>query len=185
MAYWRNLLCRLLKIIQFLSVHNIALQGASDHEKIGDPTNGPILGLVELIAEVDSVLSEHERKINCQDIYHHYLGKHVQNELIELVGNKILKILLSKTNWNKYYLIILDCTSDISHTEQMSLVISRASFFNKAYFLVASLNDVCFARTLDTRSKFRVFNLKGQLKVNFLPLGQFFLYMVGQKNLHP
>ena len=32
-----------------------------------------------------------------------------------------------------------------------------------------------FARTLDTRSKFRVFNLKGQQKVNFLPLGQFFL----------
>ena len=35
-----------------------------------------------------------------------------------------------------------------------------------------------FARTLDTRNKFRVFNLKGQQKVNFLPFGQFFI--IGQ-----
>ena len=42
--------------------------------------------------------------------------------MIELVGNKILKTILSATNRNKYYSIILDCTPDISHTEQMSLV---------------------------------------------------------------
>ena len=122
-AYWRNLMCRLLKIIQFLAVRNIALRGTSGHEKIGDPKNGLFLGLVELIAEFDPVLSEHVCKINCRDIYHHYLGKHIQNELIELVGNKILKTILSATNRNKYYSTILDCTPDISHTEQMPLVI--------------------------------------------------------------
>ena len=43
-----------------------------------------------------------------------------------------------------------------------SWVMSRKSFFDKVNFLVVSLNDVLFAKTLDTRSKFRVFNLKGQ-----------------------
>ena len=33
-----------------------------------------------------------------------------------------------------------------------------------------------FAKTIDTRNKFRVFNLKDQSKVNFVPLGQFFFY---------
>ena len=62
-TYWKNLLRRLLKIIQFLAEHNISLRGTGGHEKIGDPKNGPFLGLVELIAEFDPVLSEHIRKI--------------------------------------------------------------------------------------------------------------------------
>ena len=122
-TYWRNVLRRLLKIIQFLAEHNISLRGIGGHEKIGDPKNETFLGLVEFIAEFDPVLLEHVRKINCQQLFHHYLGKHIQNKLIELVGSRILSTILNAANCNKYYSIILDCTPDISHTEQMSLVI--------------------------------------------------------------
>ena len=150
-TYWRNLLRRLLKIIQFLAEHNISLRGTGGHEKIGDPKNGPFLGLVELIAEFDPVLSEHIRKINCQQLYHHYLGKHIQNELIELVGNRILSTILHAANRNKYYSIILDCTPDISHTEQMSLVIRYVDI--EAANVKIEEHFLCFIEVSSTTSE--------------------------------
>jgi len=57
-----------------------------------------------------------------------------------------------------------------------TFVIYRASFFNEVNFLVVSLNDVIFARTLDRKSTCHILNLIDQLKVNFLPLGQYSLY---------
>jgi len=57
-----------------------------------------------------------------------------------------------------------------------TFVIYRVSFFNKVNFLVVSLNGVIFARNLDGKSPCHILNLIGQLKVNFLPLGQYSSY---------
>ncbi|CAG9837619.1 unnamed protein product [Diabrotica balteata] len=63
------------------------------------------------------------RKITCKESYVHYLGKNIQNEIIELLGSLIRDQILSEMQKSKYYSVILDCTPDVSRTEQMTLVL--------------------------------------------------------------
>lgn len=53
----------------------------------------------------------------------HYLGKDIQNELLNLMSSQIIKEIVAKIHTAKYFSIILDCTQDISHQEQMSVII--------------------------------------------------------------
>ena len=129
-TYWRNVLRRILDIIIYLAQHNIALRGTAGHESLGDPKNGPFLGLVELLGKYDPVMEEHVKKIQNAEIHDHYLGKTIQNELIELVANKILNNICEAVNKCKYFLIILDCTPDVSHQEQMTIVIRYVDVLN-------------------------------------------------------
>lgn len=123
--HWHNVLERLLSIIQFLAQRNLAFRGSE--EKLSNPKNGNFLGIVELISKYDPVLSEHLRRIKNDEIRDHYLGNKIQNELIQLISAKVLETICSHIRKSKYYSVILDCTSDVSRQEQMSLVIRYVS----------------------------------------------------------
>ena len=49
----------------------------------------------------------------------HYLSKNVQNEFAYFLSKKIQDYILEQLWHAKYYCIILDCTYDVSHTEQV------------------------------------------------------------------
>ncbi|KAL3269061.1 hypothetical protein HHI36_008144 [Cryptolaemus montrouzieri] len=53
----------------------------------------------------------------------HYLGDQIQNEIINLLGTTIKNYILNKVRESKYFSIILDCTSDVSHTEQITVIL--------------------------------------------------------------
>ncbi|KAK0137815.1 Zinc finger MYM-type protein 1 [Merluccius polli] len=62
-----------------------------------------------------------------------YLGHHVQNELIDLLSSKTISAIVDNIKQATFCSIILDCTPDISHTEQLSVVIRVVSLIEKPH----------------------------------------------------
>jgi Domain of unknown function (DUF4371) len=119
---WRNILDRVISIIKYLAEHNLALKGSSD--VLFEQNNGNFLGLVELLAKYDSILKEHIDSAKTSEHRKNlYLSKNIQNEIIYLMGNKIMQSIFERIQASKYYSVILDCTPDISHDEQLSYII--------------------------------------------------------------
>lgn len=118
---WRDVLTRLISITQSLAERNLAFRGSSD--KLFQPDNGNFLKEVELLAKFDPVLENHVSRIKDGETHAHYLSKDIQNELIQLVSDRILTTIVTQVRDSKYFSIILDCTPDISHQEQMSIIL--------------------------------------------------------------
>ena len=128
--HWCKVLERLISITQYLAERSLAFRGTSN--TLFTPHNGNFLGLVELVRKFDPVLDTHLRKIKTNEINNHYLGKDTQNELLDIMATATLNEILKRVKAAKYYAIILDCTTDISHQEQMSLIIRYVSGGNLA-----------------------------------------------------
>ena len=119
--FWRNVLERLIDIALFLSERNLAFRGSE--EVLGSPHNGNFLGIFELLARRDPILKELQDRIKNKNTKDHYLSPTIQNELIELLATEVEKENLQQLKLAKYFSIILDCTPDMSHHEQMSVIL--------------------------------------------------------------
>ena len=76
-----------------------------------------------MLGKYDSCLEDHLRRIKNEEIRDHYLGKRIQNEVINLIGDAALKKIVNNVRNSKYYSIILDCTPDTGHQEQMTMIL--------------------------------------------------------------
>ena len=119
--FWRNVLERLIDIALFLSERNLTFRGSE--EVLGSPRNGNFLGIFELLARRDPILKELQDRIKNKNTKDHYLSPTIQNELIELLATEVEKENLQQLKLAKYFSIILDCTPDMSHHEQMSVIL--------------------------------------------------------------
>jgi len=117
----RKVLFRIVAIVKFLAKHSIAFRG--HNSKLYDDSNGNFLSLIEMLAEFDPVIQEHVRRITNEETHVHYLGPRIQNELIHLLASAIKSETIKKIKSAKYFSVLLDCTPDASHQEQMSLII--------------------------------------------------------------
>ena len=52
-----------------------------------------------------------------------YLSPTIQNELIELLGKKVKHLILEEIKAVKYFSILLDSIPDVSHIDQIALIV--------------------------------------------------------------
>ncbi|GJS48276.1 zinc finger MYM-type protein 1-like protein [Tanacetum coccineum] len=119
--HWKNVIFRVICIVKFLAKHNLAFRGSN--ERLHQNNNGNFLGLIEMLEVFDPFIKEHVRRITSEEVHFHYLGHSIQNELIQLLAHEIRSAIIKKIKQAKYFSVILDCTPDISHQEQMSLIL--------------------------------------------------------------
>ncbi|XP_020262164.1 zinc finger MYM-type protein 1-like [Asparagus officinalis] len=119
--HWRKLLRMLISIVKYLAKYNLAFRGKN--QRIDKENNGNFMGLVQMVAEHDKVVEEHLRRIQNKQIRYHYLSNVIQNELILMISSEIRGAIISRVREAKYFSVILDCTPDISHQEQMTLIL--------------------------------------------------------------
>ena len=102
-------------------MRNLAFRGT--HEKLNTSGNGIFLKFLEFLALFDPLMEEHLRKITDNETHVHYLGKDKQNELVQILSNAVKQKFLASAHAAKYFSIILDCTPDAGHVEQMTMLI--------------------------------------------------------------
>lgn len=120
-AHWQSVLTRIIAAVQYLSEHNLAFRGTN--AKLYEENNGNFLGLIEMVAKFDPAMQEHVRRIRNKETHAHYLGPQIQNEIISIMATNVKNAIVNNTKRAKYFSVLLDCTPDMSHQEQMSLIL--------------------------------------------------------------
>lgn len=118
--HWKGVMKRLIPSVQYLAEQSLAFRGSS--EKLYDKNNGNFLKLIEMIAKFDPLMAEHLNRATTTS-KRHYLSHRIQNELIECLATSVQKSITNAVEENKYYAIMVDCTSDLSHIEQMTIIL--------------------------------------------------------------
>jgi hypothetical protein len=118
--------------VKFLAKHNLVFRGCNS--KLYEDNNGNFIGMVEMIADFDPIMQEHVQRITNDQTRIYYIGHGIHNEMINLLVIAIQCEIIKKIKDSKYISIILDCTPDMSHQEQLSLIIR---------YVDTSSNSVC------------------------------------------
>ncbi len=148
--HWKEILRRRFAIVNHLADHNLSFRGHSD--RLFESGNGNFLGQVQLMAQFDPVMREHLRRIQTKELSDTYLSKHIQNELISIVAKCTTDAIVERVKTAKYYAVIMDCTPDLSHNEQLSVVLR---IVNCELSKGVSIHEhfVGFLQALDTTGK--------------------------------
>ena len=119
--YWLSVLKRLISVIKFSCERGLALR--DENEIMGSAVNGNYLGMLELLAQYDDFLKQHIQKhANLGSGHTNYLSSTICEELVHLMGKRVLDDSVSRIKRSRYYSVTLDSTPDEGHVDQLTLV---------------------------------------------------------------
>lgn len=105
-----------------MTSQGLTLRGENEH--FGSNKNGNFLVCLEFIAEFDPSLSACIAKYrNHGQDKTSYLSSITYNEFIELMTSRVNKVMTDEAKASKYYSIIVDSSPDISHVDELALII--------------------------------------------------------------
>ena len=110
-AFHRSMLMKVLSCIRYLGRQGLALRG---HDESIESFEGNLYQLLLLEAAGDDKMKAWLDKKQ-------YLFPVITNEMINIMGMTTLESTLNDIKTSKWYAVIVDEATDISHTEQMSL----------------------------------------------------------------
>ncbi|GFW58532.1 zinc finger MYM-type protein 1 [Trichonephila clavipes] len=122
--YYHNVHKWVISVVKYSSIRGLAIRGT---EKVfGSPHIGNFMGTLELLAEFDPFICEHveQRELRPKSLIS-YLSKTLYEQIIEIMGKQIIEAITTHINNNdmKYYSIVMDSTPDLSHNDQITIVL--------------------------------------------------------------
>lgn len=119
--YWTEVLQRVVVIVRKLTSRGLPLRGSD--EVLGSCHNGNFLMAVELLAEFDPFLKEHLKNYGRPGSGKtNYLSSTTYEEVVHIMAQKCREVISANVRAAKYFSIIVDSTPDISHVDQLSIV---------------------------------------------------------------
>ncbi|GIX77079.1 zinc finger MYM-type protein 1 [Caerostris extrusa] len=118
----RNAMLTVFAVICTFAERGLPFRG--DNEKFGAPNNANYFGLLELEAKFDPFLRDHiDRYGNTGSGKPSYLSKIICEEIIQLMANKVKDTIMEEVKKTGYFSFSVDSTPDISHNDQLTLII--------------------------------------------------------------
>ena len=113
---------RIVAVITFIAERGLAFRG--DEEVFGSAHNGNYLGMLELLAQFDPFLREHIKNYAQKGTgTKSYLSNRICNEFIELLAQEVTAKIVEELKRHKFFSVSLDSTPDITHTDQLTLIL--------------------------------------------------------------
>lgn len=121
--YWRNVLKRVVATIKFLSRNGLAFRGSNS--SLYSTGNGNYLSALQYLSEFDPFLASHFENIKNKSSSGKvtYLSSTICDEFIGIIGEKVKKNMVKELLASKYYSLIIDSTPDITHSDQLTIII--------------------------------------------------------------
>lgn len=122
----REVLSHFIAITLFLARQGMSFRG--DDETSSSQNQGNFLELVELFSKYDSVIKLHldavkEKQGTQKRPLVSLLSNRSQNDLIKALAISVKRVIKKEIQESKIFSILLDETTDVSHTEQVSFVV--------------------------------------------------------------
>ena len=105
---------------------------------------------MEYLSLFDSVIPEHLRRVRDKETYVNYLGEKIQNKMMSLLNLAVQEKILASVRFAKYYSKILNCTPNISHVEEMTVIVRFVDIFDSCKVHEHFLGFLPLTTTTDT-----------------------------------
>jgi len=132
----RKYIGRLAGIMRLLMKLGLASRGHREGEE--SLHRGNFREMIELVRESDDFLDKH---LSSRPGNAHYLSPESQNQLIEAIGDEVLSNIVDEATDAPFFAIMMDETTDLSHLEQVAIVVRYCDVNFKAVERLLSLTE--------------------------------------------